>query len=161
MTQLTASLHQTTNPLDATRPVQFGVLVEPAAGTAGVPKIWRGRTIGGGDYAAAEVLFVDTSGNALVWAVTGAWTDRSGTLTTGGTAQQAAAANAARTYLVVENPSATEDLWFNLGATAVAGQPSVLLPPGAAWENPPHFRPTGLVSVIAATTGHAFVVKEA
>ena len=38
---------------------------------------------------------------------------------------------------------------------------SILLAAGKSWENPPHFCPTGLVSVIAATTGHAFTCKEA
>ena len=89
------------------------------------------------------------------------WRDKSSTITTGGTAQNAVGANQSRTYLLVNNPSATEDLWFNVGVVAVAAQPSVRLPPGAAWENPPHFRPTGFVSVIAATSAHAFTVKEA
>jgi len=91
----------------------------------------------------------------------GALTDKSGTITSGGSAQQAAAANAARRYLLVSNPSAAEDLWFNLGTAAVANQPSIRLPPGTAWESPSSFCPTGLVSVIAATTSHAFTVKEA
>lgn len=87
-------------------------------------------------------------------------TDRSGTIAAGATAQTAAAANTSRDYLLIQNTDATEDLYFNFGTTAVATQPSIKLTPNSSWENPSHFCPTGLVSVIAATTGHAYVVKE-
>lgn len=88
------------------------------------------------------------------------WTDRSGTITSGGTAQQVAAAKGDRHYLMVENVHVSEDLWFNVGAVAVAGQPSIRLVGGAVYESPAHFCPSGLVSVIAATTGHGFSIKE-
>ncbi len=90
----------------------------------------------------------------------GALTDRSGTITTGGTAQQIMAANAARRYLFIQNNSDT-GLWYNLGVTAVASQPSIFLAAGASYENPAHFCPSGLVSVIGATTGKIFSAKEA
>lgn len=109
------------------------------------------------------VVIVNSAGTELgpVAAASGAPTDRSGTIAAGATAQTAAAALTTRRYLLIENLSTTEDLWFNFGTTAVASQPSILLAAGKSWENPPHFCPTGLVSVIAATTGHAFTCKEA
>jgi hypothetical protein len=87
-------------------------------------------------------------------------TDRSGTITAGGTAQQAAAANPARRYLVLQNVSDTV-MWYNFGATAVANQPSFSLAAAARVEWSGQFIPTGLISVIGATTGKAFTCKEA
>lgn len=89
----------------------------------------------------------------------GAPTDRSGTITTGGTAQTAANALATRRYFFLQNNSDT-GLWFNYGVTAVAAQPSIYLAPGASYENPAHWCPSGLISVIGATTGKTFTMKE-
>lgn len=89
--------------------------------------------------------------------------DRSGTIATGATAQQLAAANPARIYLLVENISAG-DLWVNFGVTAVQAQPSVRLIPGASAEYSPAgtgWVPATTISIIGATTAQAFVAKEA
>lgn len=91
----------------------------------------------------------------------GALTDRSGTIAAGGTSQVAAALNASRKYLFIENPDTAEDLWFNFGTAAVVGQPSLKLLPGGSWESPASYIPTGSLNVIAATIAHQFVVKEA
>lgn len=116
---------------------------------------------------AREIQFVasspasNSSGSEVIVVPTqGALTDYSGTIASGGTAQTAVAANASRRYLLVQNVSLTEDLWLNFGVAAVASQPSILLRPGSSFESSPAFVSTQLVSVIAATTGHAFVVKE-
>ncbi len=96
------------------------------------------------------------------WPIGNLSVDRSGTITEGGTAQTAAAAKVTRRYLYIENPiTATERLWFWTVATAVADSPSISREPGQSWENPAHFCPTGAVSVIAATTGHAWTAREA
>lgn len=91
----------------------------------------------------------------------GTLTDRSGTITLGGTAQTLAAANATRKYLIVENVSQTEDLWINFTTTAVVGQPSLLIKPNGVFVMESSFVSTELVSVIAATTSHAWAAKEA
>jgi hypothetical protein len=91
----------------------------------------------------------------------GAFTNRSGSITTGATAQAVCAANAKRRFLLFQNISA-EDMWINFdGTTAVADQPSILLPTKTSmiWDGP--FVPNGAISVIAATTGSKFVCKEA
>src|SRR3954452_16390327 len=56
-------------------------------------------------------------------------TDRSGTITTGGTAQQACAANSARRLLYIHNPDVTTDLFFNTTGTATTGAGSSRLGP--------------------------------
>lgn len=94
--------------------------------------------------------------------------DYSGSITTGGTAQTTAPANARRVFLRVENPpSATEALFVRYDGTATNNSPSVNsteLGPGDVDEywatGGTGFCPGGAVSVIAATTGHKFVVKE-
>lgn len=91
----------------------------------------------------------------------GTATDRSGTVTAGGTAQDAAAANTARRYLLIVNPkSSTTRLWFNLGTTAVQASPSIALDPGDSFVQEGMYVDTGRVSIIGPTTGAAFTVKE-
>ncbi|MDE2040679.1 MAG: hypothetical protein KGO96_13915 [Elusimicrobia bacterium] len=91
----------------------------------------------------------------------GTLTDRSGTITTGGTAQQLAAANASRKYLVIQNQHATEVLWFNFTTTAVQSEPSFQLAAGGgSFVMEGEFVSTEAVSVIAATTGHPWTAKE-
>lgn len=85
-------------------------------------------------------------------------TDRSGTITTGGTAQTPMALNAARNEAWVQNIDATEDLWINItgGAAVVNGLASYRLPAGTAWAG----KTTAAISVIAATTAHKFSAGE-
>lgn len=91
----------------------------------------------------------------------GALTDRSGTITTGGVAQDAVASNAARRYLLVRNPkNAAESLWLSLVGTATAASPSLEIKAGEAYVAEDLFVPTNAVSLIGATTGHAFTVWE-
>lgn len=90
----------------------------------------------------------------------GSLTDRSGTITTGSTAQNAMAANTSRKYASVTNPiDAAESLWVNDAGTATAASPSYELAPGDEWSTD-DFVPTNAISVIAATTGHAFIARE-
>ena len=86
-------------------------------------------------------------------------TNKSGTITSGGTAQTAAAAKQ-RVYLFIQNPSTeTESLFFSTDTTAVAASPSVELQPGQS-ATFLFAVPETAISVIAATTGHKFTVKE-
>lgn len=84
------------------------------------------------------------------------FTDNSGSITLGATAQTVAAANARRSYFFFLNISDT-DMWLNFGATAVADQPSIKILAGGFYE--PLVVPLNLVSVICATTGKKFVCK--
>lgn len=91
----------------------------------------------------------------------GALTDRSGSITAGGTAQQLIAVNSARKYLFIRNPiTATERLWFNFTTTAVADSPSIALDPGDTFVMEGTFVSTEAISVLAATTGHKITAKE-
>src|ERR1044072_454479 len=66
----------------------------------------------------------------------GALTDRSGTITTGGTSQQMMAANGTRSYLLISNnaPPNLEALWINFGTAALISSPSICLPTGTTME---------------------------
>jgi hypothetical protein len=89
----------------------------------------------------------------------GTLTDRSGTVTTGSTAQQVAAANASRSYFFFQNVS-TSDLWLNFGTPATASQPSIKIVSGASFTFESRFVSTELISVYGATTTQAFTAKE-
>ena len=90
----------------------------------------------------------------------GAVTDRSGTITLGGTAQQLVAANTARRYLLIQNISAG-DLWINDAGTAAIGGPgSLKIVAGGYYEYPASFVTSGAISIIGATTAQAFTAKE-
>lgn len=95
----------------------------------------------------------------------GALNDYSGSITAGATAQQLIAANSARRYLIIQNISDTA-MWVNFGTTAVGDQPSIKLPAdsgsgGGSLVFEGSFVPSGLVSLMCATTGKKFVCKEA
>lgn len=93
-------------------------------------------------------------------AVTGIMKDASDTITSGGTAQTALAANPGRKYLLIQNPStASEVLWVSLvGTAAVDTEGSVSIEAGGALVFENGFVPSSAVSVIAATTGHKFTI---
>jgi Fe-S cluster assembly iron-binding protein IscA len=91
----------------------------------------------------------------------GAFTNRSGAIEAGGTAQAVCSANARRQYLLFQNIS-DEDIWINFdGTAAVADQPSIKVWSGMTMEWSGSFIPTGAISVIAATIGSKYVCKEA
>jgi hypothetical protein len=84
-------------------------------------------------------------------------TDRSGSITTGGTAQTLAALNNARRGLPIQNISSA-DLWINeTGGTAAANAAgSFQLVPGAT----AYIDTRQAVSIIGATTGQKFTATE-
>lgn len=98
-----------------------------------------------------------TSGEASAGS-SGTFTNRSGTITSGGTAQQLAAENADRRALFIQNLS-TGDLYVAFGTTAVTQQPSIKLIAGAILILD-DFITTQSVSIIGATTGQAFTALE-
>lgn len=100
-----------------------------------------------------------SDGTFLVAGATATRTNQSGTVTLGGTAQNAIASNAARKGFEIQNQS-TGNLYFSTLAAAVQSQPSILLPPGAFYETPLGGAGTGAVSIIGATTGQAFAARE-
>lgn len=85
-------------------------------------------------------------------------TDRSGTLTTGGTAQVLAPADAARRGGWIQNNS-TGDLWVSEVGTATMGGSALRIPAGVAYEWPSHGIPVTALSIIGATTGQAFSAR--
>lgn len=99
------------------------------------------------------------------WSVTGTngnWTDRSSTITASAVAQQIAASNGSRKYLLFQNVSDTT-MYLNVNATAVLSAPSLFMAAnGGGFEwNSNGFVPTGAVSVICSVSGRGFTCKEA
>lgn len=114
----------------------------------------------GAKTAAASLSFVPASDAVFkVHSAAGSLASISGTVTAGGTAQNAAAANSGRVGFSIQNQSSGV-LWFSTLATAVASQPSIKLLPGAYYESPPGGAGTGALSVLGATTGQAWAGRE-
>jgi hypothetical protein len=87
-------------------------------------------------------------------------TDRSGTITLGGTAQTLMPKNVARTYWIIQNQS-SGDLWVNdVGGTAAATQPSIWIPAGATYTADLGGVSSLAISIFGATTGQAFMARE-
>lgn len=104
------------------------------------------------------VVAVDRNGNTIGAAPLTSGTDRSGSITTGGTAQQLAAANTARVALVGQNIDPAEDMWINeIGGTAQASTAGSWLVPAKATFV---IETSRAVSVVAATTGHKWTAEE-
>jgi len=144
------------------------VLVSPSSGLPG----GGGSTVGGTAPTSVTVTgYSDASGNTQIDSdatphpVTsntprGTYTDRSGTVTTGGSSQQIMAVNANRKSIIIENPiAATETLFFNFTSAASTTSASIGLAPGGIYS-PTNFISTEAINVTATTTGHAFVAKE-
>lgn len=91
---------------------------------------------------------------------TAATADRSGTVASGGTAQQACAANPSRRLLLVANPDEVRSFWFSPSGTASAGAGSIQVGPGSAIVFD-KVVPSGAVSVFGAAAGQPFTVAEA
>lgn len=84
-------------------------------------------------------------------------TDKSGSITTGGVAQNVAASNSRRKGFWFQNVSDT-DMWINELGTAAASQPSILIPPYSMYEF--SVVPVTAISVYCATTGKQFSARE-
>lgn len=82
-------------------------------------------------------------------------TNRSGSVTSGGTAQNAMAANASRKGWCLQNLDASEVMYVRSGAAATSTT-GTKLTPGAMACNQPGLIDQGAISVIAATTSHAY-----
>lgn len=152
MTALKTDGSATTQPVSAASlPLPSGASTaakQPAIGTAGT--------------ASTDVLTVQGVASMtpiLVAPPIPTLTNISGTVTTGATAQNAAASNATRKGYSLQNQS-SGNLWFSTLATAVQSQPSFLLAPGDFYETPPGGQGTGAISIIGATTGQAFAGRE-
>lgn len=88
-------------------------------------------------------------------------TDRGGTITTGGVAQNAMAANASRKQWCIQNsPNSVENLNVSAAGTASATA-GVMLPPGAQACNQSGNIEQTAISVFAATTGTRWFGSEA
>jgi hypothetical protein len=93
-----------------------------------------------------------------IGAALSAGSERSGSITTGGTAQTLAASNAVRTALKGQNIDATADLWVNEigGTAAVATAGSYKVPAGATFS----INTNRAISILGATTGQKFTATE-
>jgi hypothetical protein len=113
----------------------------------------------GDESRSADVVGVrNPDGTTVGAAPLGAGTDRSSSITLGGTAQVLAAANTARVALVGQNIDPSEDMWLNeVGGTATANTAGSILVPAKATFSVDTNR---AISIVAATTGHKFTAVE-
>jgi hypothetical protein len=128
-------------------------------------------------YAPTQQAGVDGAGNLKVnctagcaggATIVGSYTNKSGTISVGGTSQQLMAANVGRKGFLIQNPctatsqgiGTAENLTINFssGATTSGGNSIELTPCGSYVEYGPVT--TEAINVNAATSSHAYVAKE-
>lgn len=87
----------------------------------------------------------------------------SGTITTGGTAQNAVVASTTRRGLQIQNLDTTEGMWISFNGTAAANDAGSFFlsaatssTSGGSYNTPIGFGFNTALSVVAATTGHKF-----
>jgi hypothetical protein len=102
---------------------------------------------------------IGTTTGTAVQPSKGTFTNRSGTITTGGTSQQIMAGNVARRYLFIQNVSDTA-MWCNFTTAATIDQPSIQILPGASFIMEGSAVTTEAVNCIGAVTGKSFTSKE-
>lgn len=111
---------------------------------------------------------VPITGTVTANPANGAFVNKSGTITLGGTAQNVLAINGARKQFLIQNPYtaagqgivAAESLFINFTGVANAAPPSVEILPGGSFLSDNSPVTTQALSVFAATTGHAFTCWE-
>lgn len=108
-------------------------------------------------------IVTDSAGHLVVAitssaGTTGALTDCSGTITTGGTSQTAVAAVATRKYLLVQNTSAGNE-YINFTSNAAATGSSLLILPNGSFVQETNFVSNEKVSIFGATTAQAYTCK--
>lgn len=86
-------------------------------------------------------------------------TNKSGTITTGGTAQVLMAANGARRGFFLQNNSSANLYVNGLGAATSDGL-CLTIPAGVLYETSIQHVGTGAISILGATTGQAFYARE-
>lgn len=99
------------------------------------------------------------SAQSVISSTKGTLTDYSGQIVTASVAVNPLPANSNRIYLLVQNTS-SDDLYINFTTTATTGSPSVLLKAGEGFVFEQDFITTESVSVIGATAGQTFTIKE-
>lgn len=102
------------------------------------------------------------NGNPLVVAQDAAsYVNRSGSIVTGGVAQELMAANPARRGWWLRNTSA-ENLYVNeTGVAAVQGTPSWTVPPSTDFPNVTQAAaPSAAISIIGPSNGQTFIARE-
>lgn len=130
-----------------------------ATGTTGPFQIGAGSSVkavvsGGSPSGLYLSLQGIGAANASVGPLAYTTTDKGGTVTTGGTAQAAIAANSNRKAWCIQNdPAATENMSVRVNGTASATTGTIVTPGNQAC-NLPGALDTAAVSVFAATTGH-------
>jgi hypothetical protein len=149
--------------VDAPAYVDIGTTPDPTAeprllAITGVPV----RVHVASGHKLSAVLATDIPNTTVAQDAAVALTDRSGTVTAGGAAQNACAANTSRKLLIVSNPSDTLTFTFRTDATATATGTagSIAVGPGGGYIFD-KVVPSGAVSIYGATTGQPFTVKEA
>lgn len=113
-------------------------------------------------FAVSVVLVDPTTGLAATTATTSIRTtleatNRSGSVTTGGTSQVLMAANASRQSFSVQN-TGSYPLYVKVNAAAVADNTSLLIPAGGYFESPN--RTVLAVNIIGPITGQTFFAQE-
>lgn len=148
-----------------------GIRVRASAYTSGTASIELqagSPTPGGASNGGGTV----TSNQGGTWNMTplqASFTDRSGSISVGGTSQTLAASNANRKRIVIQNPctatsqgiATAENLFLNFtSAATTAGGNSIELQACGSYDSGLGPVTTEQINVIAATTNHKYVAKE-
>ena len=103
---------------------------------------------------------VSKSNPVPVSGASGALTDVSGTITTGGTSQVLQAAQTTRKYIMIQNIS-SGNLYLNFTSAATTGEGSYELLPNGVFTMEGNFVSNEAINIIGATSGQAFTAKVA
>ena len=138
-------------PLQVTGPLTSAQLTTAALATSAA------QTTGNTSLTAIQTALAGTVKVDTVVQATS--TNRSGTITAGGTAQQLMASNASRRGFVIQNNSNSALFVNGIGAATSDGL-SLTIAAGALYESSVQHTGTGAVSILGATTGQVFYARE-
>ncbi len=118
--------------------------------------------IQGVDGSTLRDVLVDSSGRVILSPTSGTSTvvDGSGTITTGGMAQNLFSGATPSAGFEIYNPHASASLWISKTGTAAPNAAgSIEIVPGGMYVTPPGYIPNHAVSIYGATTSQPFTAE--
>ncbi len=118
--------------------------------------------IQGVDGGTLRDVLVDSSGRVVLSPTSGTNTvvDGSGTITTGGAAQNLFGGTVPAAGFEIYNPHGSDSLWISKQGTAAPNTSgSIEVPPGGMYTTPQAYVPNHVISIYGGTTGQPFTAE--
>ena len=137
-----------------------GIISQIVSVVQDTPSKLKATIVGTGTLAVQQTSSIPAGTNVIgkVQLSSGLATLDAGTIANGGTSKQLFSGVAPTNGFEIINTSLTENLYFSeSGTVSVGGATSAPIVPMSKYISPLGYKPTGAISIVAATTGHGYI----